>query len=1609
MNKTLLKILFALIAIISITSVFTYTNNSSKTHIEQLYQSNLDKLNDSKNLSHDQMKNLSKRDRPNLAFIQDYEMTMDPALGYPPIERRMIAFKEIQRLRTLKVEEFAAISNVQWVERGPSSVSGRIRGLMFDPNDGTSKKVWAGGIGGGLWFNNDIINGQSQWQIVDDMMANLAISSLVYDPTNTQIFYMGTGLGYTSDIQGDGIFKSTDGGANWIHLASTSSNPTFHFVQKIAVTSQGTVLATTREGTFRSTNGGDTWTEVQSGRMGDIEIASDDDIYITQGINSTGFVYKSTDDGQTFTDITPASGGQRIEISSAPSNPDVLYAVADGGSGSNDVAWFMKSMDGGTTWTSLDIPEYLSQDCTPSGNHFTRGQAFFDLILAVHPQNENIAIAGGIDLHKTTDGGLTWGGVSYWTGGSCDDYVHADQHAIQFRPGFPNEAIFGTDGGVFYSKDVGNSSNPEFEARNNRFNVTTFYSAAAKNEVNSNYFLAGAQDNGTQLFTQAGFGDTHEVTGGDGAYCFIDQDNGDIQISSFIFNSYRVSQDGGMSFTSISDNTNLGRFINPSEYDDATDILYAAGGVDQYTRYDDISGTPSAMQTISIDFGGRQITTIKQSPYTANRLFIGTRDNGSDNDSDSDGNLFLVDNAHTATPTVTDITGTYTGTHGRWVSSIDVGESDNQLLATFSNYGVSSVYETMDGGTNWVDKNDNLPDIPVRWGIYNPMNRNQVLLATELGVWTSNDISTTPNWEPTNSGLANVRSDMLKYRTADQLVIVATYGRGLFTSNVFATTVDANFKTNQIVGYVGVPIQFEDASLLPNNSWAWDFGDGLGVSAMQNPSYSYSMPGTYDVSLMIDGGADIETKLGYVTILPLKATPYLAADGGDFEFNPADFTSKALLNNINHWERGVPTNQITTVNSGTNVWKTDLDANINDLGFDYISALYTPAFDLTNTTKNYLVKFRKSISTVFCNGPQALQLQYSTDGGSTWVRLGSSFKEYGAVNWYNRGDNLGCSINNSIFSDKVGWTASNVSGGTDNTVHNENTEFNLTHLVGEANVSFRFVSSVGGGFSTSAYEGDGFMIDDFEIVTSDANANFDANITTGFTGQMIQFTSRSNGVDTYTWDFGDGSATSPNANPTHAYTVAGTYTVSLSITSVAGNVTETKTDYIFVLPNREGIYTLAEGGDFETNIADFGVQHIAGTSFELGNSSVTGKDGTASGTNAWVTGITENEYVDNSESRLVTPNFDFANLGEYILAFKSKFQFENEWDGFIVEFSTDLGVTWTKLNPVQEEGWYTTISDPQSVFGANVPIFSGNTAGEFTTFTTDVSKLSGNTIVVFRFKFLSDGAATDVGMALDDFTLVGPQAGPATVDFTFEGGTGCDAQIITFTNASTGSITAMNWDFGANATPATGVGIGPFEVTYSGTGNSTVILTLESPENGTQIEAKTNIISTAPIHTPTITQEAVPGNDAQLNLMTSSGNSYQWYANNVIIDGAIEQNYLAIESATFAVDVDVEGCISRSENTKIITSIQNDYFGNSVFIYPNPAANRLYLDFSSSFTGNLGLKIYDYSGKLLYNNLETKQSKDFIKEINVSNYKRGIYFVELQFDNKKVVRKIIIE
>ena len=144
------------------------------------------------------IKKMDKKDRPDLAYEHDWLMTHDPIDGKIHWERLIPVLKQMNASKgqILTVAPGGSASN-KWEERGPNNVGGRVRAMMFDPTDNTNKKVFAGGVGGGLWYNTDITSNSSSWVAVNDFWANIAVSAMAYDPTSTSTFYVGTGESYT--------------------------------------------------------------------------------------------------------------------------------------------------------------------------------------------------------------------------------------------------------------------------------------------------------------------------------------------------------------------------------------------------------------------------------------------------------------------------------------------------------------------------------------------------------------------------------------------------------------------------------------------------------------------------------------------------------------------------------------------------------------------------------------------------------------------------------------------------------------------------------------------------------------------------------------------------------------------------------------------------------------------------------------------------------------------------------------------------------------------------------------------------------------------------------------------------------------------------------------------------------------------------------------------------------------------------------------------------------------------------------------------------------------------------------------------------------------------
>lgn len=761
-------------------------------------------------------------------------MTMDPALGYAPKERLIEAERKTKEIMTDYFRENSPLALMSWTERGPNNIGGRARALIIDRNDGTGNTVLVGSVSGGVWRTTNFKSATPTWTLNTSISANLAITAMAQDPSNFNVMYAGTGEGFNNAdaVRGLGIYRSADAGATWTLLASTTTGGTnvtdFTYVQDVAVYSNGDVYASAisavfcnRGGILKSTNGGTTWTRVVGVLLGgtcatasnfqgyDIEISASGDIYATVKDQATpapttgvptGRILKSPAGGTvgntgTWADITPAPAAgrawQRIDVACAPSNNNVVYAIFQGPG--NAIDTILRSDNAGSTWNNIDNTTVWCDGGGNNGLDFSRGQAWYDLIIAVKPDDAATAYAGGVDLFKTTNSGAAWAQNTQWTGGcGALPIVHADNHNIVFFPtglGTANEFIVVNDGGIFYSADNGVS----YTTKSAGFRTIQYYGNAMHPTAGSPYMLGGAQDNGSHKFNSAGLGSITTAAGGDGGFCFIDQTDGITQMTSYTNNQYQVSRDGGATFPIFVGAYAGGRFINPYDWDDLGNFMYTASTTGRIRRIEGIvSGTPTAFsETTASNTTTLMISAVKVDPNTPNRVWMAYGTNPGSASQLIE--LYYMDNSQDFNTNVIVGVNEPVLAAGSYVSSIDIEAGNpNHILITVSNYGVVSVWESTDLGTTWTSVEGNLPDMPIRWGAFVPPGYNPgantnaiggVILATELGVWSTQTLSGAGTvWIQNSTNIGNVRTDMIKIRNSDKVVSVATHGRGMFSA-----------------------------------------------------------------------------------------------------------------------------------------------------------------------------------------------------------------------------------------------------------------------------------------------------------------------------------------------------------------------------------------------------------------------------------------------------------------------------------------------------------------------------------------------------------------------------------------------------------------------------------------------------------------------------------------------------------------------------------------------------------------------------------------------------------------------------------------------------------
>ncbi|QKX03629.1 T9SS type A sorting domain-containing protein [Aquimarina sp. TRL1] len=841
---------------------------------------------------------------PNKYFEQMWELTINPMTGRTEPEKLYDVQKQ---LKSRNVKRAPGENNANaWEERGPNDVGGRTRAILFDPNDQTNRRVFAGGVSGGLWVNNDITSAASQWTRVQNVPGNLSVTSITVDPRNSNIWYVGTGEQYTAgDVVGTGVYRSNNGGNNWQAVnippaggGDLQANPTNLFLSGIyyvndiiawenttenrtelfvgvgahiygAASGPNNWLGIQSAGMYHSIDGGVTWNRIESANMryqwsnnnyyyvpNDFEIGSDNRLWMGT-INSPmgeggGRVFSSVN-GTAWVEAaaSPLRDSNRVEIETSATDANKIYALTQGvlTDENNNViepVHIYRTTDGFATnpvATALPVDHdraipRIGYDGIPA-NDFTRGQAFYDLMIEADPTNDDIVYVGGIDLFRSANGGNNWTQISKWSNNSGlaqlrTPLVHADQHAMVFRPGNANQAIFGNDGGVYYASSLSTANNNAnaIGKRVNNYNVTQYVKAGigpngARDQ--NGIFTAGSQDNGSQAFRNAvaGINGSEQLSGGDGFYTFVDKDGQYMTATYTNNNIYRfnlpwdgVGQEQGGGEEILREAT--GDFVNQMGYDSDANFILSNATV----RANNVNHTSIKTIDVANNRNGNidnQMLTAKPTAFVASTFANNTWYVGA-----ADGKLFRLTNVGVGAANWAEINTPFVGS----VSSVRLGATANDLLVTIHNYGVTSIWYSSDAGVNWVSKEGNLPDIPVRDILQNPLDRTEVIVATQLGVWMSNNFdNANPVWRQSYNGMSDVSVTSFDYWAIDgddnnNIVIASTYGRGVFTGSFTANGVVDNESPTAPTNLVASNVQETSLEL----NWGAS-NDNVGVTA----------------------------------------------------------------------------------------------------------------------------------------------------------------------------------------------------------------------------------------------------------------------------------------------------------------------------------------------------------------------------------------------------------------------------------------------------------------------------------------------------------------------------------------------------------------------------------------------------------------------------------------------------------------------------------------------------------------------------------------------------------------------------------------------------------
>lgn len=697
-----------------------------------------------------------------------------------------------------------AFERLEWRSIGPANMGGRTADVEGVP--GNANIVYAATGAGGLFKT---VNGGVTWKPIFERQGTISIGDIALAPSNPEVVWVGTGESNVRNSVsfGDGVYKSTDGGKNWQHMglrdterisaiAIHPQNPDIVYVGAL-----GHAFGPNEErGVFMTTDGGKTWTKTlyldKEHGVSDLDIDLTNPNILYAGMwsferkpwthrsgSEKGGLFKSIDGGRSWNKITnglPKLLG-RIGVRSAPSNPNVVYAIVESKEGT-----LYRSDDRGDTFKQV----------SKQTNIVSRG--FYYTTVRVDPNDENRVFAVASSLFISIDGGKSFRSITGKT--------HIDYHALWMDPKNPKRMWQGQDGGIAVTYDSGET----WEYVNN-IPLGQFYQIHADNRLPFYYVMGGLQDNGawtgpSRTREPAGImnDDWRMVSFGDGFYVINNADDAELYISesqggNILRTDFRTreqqevnpwgrgSGDGPALGEKYRFNWNAPIVLSPHD----KNTVYFGGNVvfksaDFGKTWEQISadlttndrekqkdaGGPIAIENTSAEYH-TTIISLAESPLRKGQIWVGT----------DDGNLQLTQDGGKSW---SNIIGSVSGVPANSpVSHVEPSRAstetafisfDRHMFDDFRPY----IFKTSDGGKKWIPIAGNLPaKAYVQVVREDPKNPNLLYAGTEIGLFAS--YTGGKEWIPLNlKNLPNVAVHDILVHPRENDLIIATHGRSVW-------------------------------------------------------------------------------------------------------------------------------------------------------------------------------------------------------------------------------------------------------------------------------------------------------------------------------------------------------------------------------------------------------------------------------------------------------------------------------------------------------------------------------------------------------------------------------------------------------------------------------------------------------------------------------------------------------------------------------------------------------------------------------------------------------------------------------------------------------------